>query len=107
MLDTTFSRLVGGIYDAVVEPDLWTEAVDAIRREFDFHIAMMGISKMPANELVVNVSTNVPASFVGDIVRYGEDIMTLWGGPAAMARIPIEEPTLQSLTYPPHWREKS
>ena len=31
MLDTTFGRLVGGIYDAVVDPELWSEAIDAMR----------------------------------------------------------------------------
>jgi DNA-binding CsgD family transcriptional regulator len=105
VLDTTFSRLVGGIYDAVVDPALWTDAVDAIRREFGFHIAMMGVHKLPSGQMVVNVSTNFPASFVTNIVGYSREMLELWGGPSAMAAIAVEEPILHSPRLPPNWRK--
>jgi DNA-binding CsgD family transcriptional regulator len=105
MLDTTFSRLVGGIYDAVVDPALWSDAIDAIRREFRFEIVMMGIHKLPSGEAVVNVSANVPAPYVASIVNYGAEILQVWGGAATVASVPLEEPTLQSPRYPDNWRE--
>lgn len=105
MLDTTFSRLVGGIYDAVIEPDLWTGAIEAIRREFEFHIAMLGIMKVPSNEIVINVSCNVPEDFEKAIYRYGKHIEALWGGPNGLQRLGLEEPTLQRPLLPPGWRE--
>ena len=100
-----FSELVGGIYDAVIDPVLWTDAVDAIRREFRFHNAMMGVSKLPGNEVVVNVSANVPPAFVTSIVDYGPEILELVGGVAGMMRLVVEEPTLNGPLLPPNWRE--
>ena len=100
-----YSELVGGIYDAVIDPALWTDAVDAIRREFRFHIAMMGVSKLPGNEIVVNVSANVPPAFVTSIVHYGPEMLELWGGTAGAMRLVVEEPALNSPLLPPNWRE--
>lgn len=105
MQNDRFSALVGGVYDAVVDPALWTDAVDAIRREFRFHIAMMGVHKLPSGEAVVNVSANVPAPYVASIVGYGLEILEVWGGAAAVSAVPVEEPILQSPRYPPNWRE--
>ena len=100
-----YSELVGGIYDAVIDPALWTEAVDAIRREFRFHIAMMGVSKLPGNEIVVNVSANVAPAFVTSIVHYGPEMLELWGGVTGAMRFVVDEPTLNGPLLPPNWRQ--
>ncbi len=105
MLETRYSELVSGIYDAVIDPALWTDAVDAIRREFGFQIAMMGVHKLPGGEAVVNVSTNVPPVYVQSVVNYGAEIMQLWGGPTGIGLIPVEEPVLQTPRLPPGWAE--
>lgn len=105
LADQRFSELVGGVYDAVIEPALWTPAVDAIRRAYNFHIAMMGVHKLPGGEAVVNVASNVPPLYVTSVVNYGADIIELWGGPQGLALIPVEEPVLQSPRLPPNWAE--
>ena len=102
MLDTTFSRLVGGIYDAVVDPTLWSDAIDAIRREFRFHIAVMAVVKLPGGEFVVHAANNIPDQFLSTFAQYGEDIIEMWGGTQAVARLPLEEPMVMTEVRPIH-----
>ena len=102
MLDTTFSRLVGGIYDAVVDQTLWSDAIDAIRREFRFHIAVMAVVKLPGGEFVVHAANNIPDQFLRTFAQYGEDIIEMWGGTQAVARLPLEEPMVMTEVRPIH-----
>lgn len=96
MLDTTFSRLVGGIYDAVIDQALWTDAIDAIRREFRFHIAIMAVVKLPAAETAVFAACNIPDDYLRALGNYGEELVDMWGGPQGVARLPLEEPMVMS-----------
>jgi DNA-binding CsgD family transcriptional regulator len=101
MLDTTFSRLVGGIYDAVVEPDLWTDAIDAIRREFRFEIAIMSIVKMPSGEISLSAVCNIPGPYLETLGTYGQDLIDVWGGAQGVARLPLAEPMVMSAVRDP------
>ena len=94
MLDTTFGRLVGGIYDAVVDPELWSEAIDAIRREFRFHLAIMAVHKLPSGEAVVFAACNIPESYMRTFGDYAEDVVEVWGGLQAIARQPLRQPRM-------------
>ena len=107
MLDTTFGRLVGGIYDAVVDPELWSEAIDAIRREFRFHLAIMAVHKLPSGEAVVFAACNIPESYMRTFGDYAEDVVEVWGGLQAIARLPLEEPMVASSVRARHLWESN
>ncbi len=105
MLDTTFSRLVGNIYDAVIDPGLWTDAIDAIRREFRFHMAILAIIKLPGRDPVVQIACNLHEPHASRLAAYGEAALALWGGPAGLSRFPLEEPIPNSTVLPPGWQQ--
>jgi DNA-binding CsgD family transcriptional regulator len=107
MLDTTLSRLVGGIYDAVIDPILWSGALDAIRREFHFHLAVLGVNKMPSGETAFYATCNVPDEYLRTLGQYGEDVLEAWGGLAAVARLPLEEPIVLTQTRALHLWQKN
>lgn len=95
-LDAALIDLIGGIYDAAIEPRLWHAAIDNLRRHFGFQIAMLGIAKFATVEMVIQVSCNVPDEYLRSIDGFGDSIFELWGGPAGVARLPLEEPVLNS-----------
>lgn len=105
MPTTRYNELVGGIYDAVIDPALWAPAIDAIRREYRFEQALMGVQKLPGGEAVVNVAVNVPAPYVASIVQYGAETLDIWGGSATVANAAIEEPLLLSRFFPANWQK--
>jgi len=89
--------LIGGIYDAVVEPSRWHDALDAIRRRIDCHNAMMTVISLPTGGALVNISVNVPAAYAGMTTpEYIDDVIRLWGGPEQLAKMPLEEPAVMS-----------
>lgn len=99
MLDTTFSRLVGGIYDAVIDPDRWDDTLDEIRRHFGFHIGAIGINMLDGG-VSINVTSNVPASYLPLMIEHGGAAMDLWE-PDFIRHPPLEVPILHSRHMPP------
>jgi DNA-binding CsgD family transcriptional regulator/PAS domain-containing protein len=95
-LNAALIDLIGAIYDAAIEPQLWQSTIDRIRQHFGFHIAMLGIAKLPEVEMLIQVSCNVPAEYVAAVPSFSDCIFDLWGGPAGVARLPLEEPVLNS-----------
>jgi len=89
--------LIGGIYDAVVEPSRWHDAIDAIRHRIDCHNAMMTVISLPTGGALVNISVNVPAAYAGMATPdYIDEVIRLWGGPERLAQMPLEEPAVLS-----------
>jgi len=96
-LDIGHIDLIGGLYDAVVEPARWHDALDAVRSRFDFHNVMMSVISLPLGGALVNLSVNVPAPY--SAMRgpeYIEDVVRLWGGPERLGQMPLEEPMILS-----------
>jgi DNA-binding CsgD family transcriptional regulator/PAS domain-containing protein len=96
MFDPDLNELIGGIYDAVIEPQRWTDAVDRIRRHFGFQLAMLGVHRLPDGVGMVQVASNVPQEFVEAIPRLGVQSLDIWGGPARLFSLPLEEPLVFS-----------
>jgi DNA-binding CsgD family transcriptional regulator/PAS domain-containing protein len=96
MSDATINDLVGGIYDAVIEPSRWPDAIEAIRVHYQFQLAMLGIMKLPKVVSLVQVACNVPQQYAEMLPSLTMHIPELWGGLAASARLPLEEPLLHS-----------
>jgi len=89
-------RMIGAIYDAVVDKTRWWYALDQIRSHFGFQLAGLTVIGLPHGNVVVQVVVNVPDDFAARMADYGNDVIDLWGGPARLAALPLEEPILNS-----------
>ncbi|MEO5756583.1 MAG: helix-turn-helix transcriptional regulator [Mesorhizobium sp.] len=97
-------RMIGGFYDAVIDPSLWHPALDDMRRHFGFHLGALSIMALPTGNAVVQVTMNIPDDYLAGMHLYNDDVIQLWGGAARMAELPLEEPILQSqITGPEIW----
>lgn len=83
--------LIGSIYDSVLDPGLWSDAIDRIRRYVGLHLGAIGISYLPSG-ISIQATTNIPPEFVRAIGATADTIPDLWGGVAAFSRLPVEEP---------------
>ena len=94
--DAEFADLIGAIYDAVIEPNLWERALERLRARFDFRLAILGVNALPRGNAVIQAAANAPPDYLARMPGYTAEIVELWGGPAAMAAMPLEEPVLNS-----------
>ena len=73
-LDTSVQSeidLIGYIYDAVIEPDRWSDTIDRIRRHFGFHIAMIGVNLFPSGDVASHAELNAIRDLgVADLTGY-------------------------------------
>jgi DNA-binding CsgD family transcriptional regulator len=95
--DSDLVDLIGPIYDTVLDPALWPEVLDRIRRLFHFYNATLGVHALPRGEVVVQTLVGVPPEYVSLLHQYDRYLMDVWGGAAKVARVPLEEPVLQSV----------
>lgn len=96
-VDSGHVDLIGGLYDAVIEPGRWHDALDAIRGRFNFYNVMMTVISLPLGGALVNMSVNVPAPYAAmNGPEYIEDVIRLWGGPERLGQMPLEEPMVLS-----------
>lgn len=88
--------LIGGIYDAVIDPTLWNNAVDRIRRHLGFHLCMLTVVAIPSGKIIVGAQSNVPHPYSETVYDYGNDALDQWGGIERIASLVTEEPILFS-----------
>jgi DNA-binding CsgD family transcriptional regulator/PAS domain-containing protein len=92
-VDSQLIELIGVIYDAVLDPSLWHEALDRIRGHFKLHNAMMGLTRLGYEPTSVAIAVNIPELYLTmQGAEYTAEILRLWGGPEQVSRYPIEEP---------------
>jgi DNA-binding CsgD family transcriptional regulator/PAS domain-containing protein len=54
------------------------------------------------------VISNIPSAYRPAMAQYPEEVLQLWGGPAVVAGMPLEEPVIQShMTDPADWAENA
>lgn len=94
------SELIGLIYDAAIDPGCWPVGIEAIRVALRFENAAFGLQSRPTGDVLVNVTTNIPDSYVMRIPEYGADIIDLWGDPTRVQTWPMEEPIVLSRLNP-------
>lgn len=89
---------IGSIYDCVIEPQRWTETADALRLHLRMQNVVMAVNRLQKGNGAVDiaVTSGIPAEFWPLIHIHGEAVLKLWGGPARIARVPLEEPVIQS-----------
>ncbi|MDX7952426.1 helix-turn-helix transcriptional regulator [Lichenihabitans sp. Uapishka_5] len=101
-----FSDLVGAIYDCVLAPTKWTEALAAIAAAFNFQNGVLAINGYDGRALVGAVF-GIDAYWLSRMLDYGTAVTDLWGGPARLAQYPIEEPIVQSRAMPLYDRDRN
>lgn len=96
-VDSDHVDLIARLYDAVIEPNRWHDALDAMRIRFNFfNVAMSVISPLQGRALI-NLSINIPSEYAAMTgPEYVEDIVKLWGGPERLGALPLEEPVILS-----------
>lgn len=99
MIDSALNELIGAIYDATIEPALWQAVVDRIRERFRFQLAVLAINRLPDMSPVLQIASNVPPWFAQHAGDYTDAIPELWGGLGVIARLPLEEPIIQSQVH--------
>jgi len=104
--DAHLIRLVGALYDAVLDPSLWILAIDGVRRRFELQNAALEVRALPSGVAAVQAVANIPADYMAGMAGYAADIVALWGGAAKLSEAPLEEPVLQSqMVEDPNYRE--
>lgn len=104
--DAQILRLIGLIYDAVIEPARWHAALDAIRAHFRFYNAILGVNQWPSGDGILYVAVNVTPEQEAIALKYMTHMPDLWGGVERAYNMPLEEPMLQSrATDPATWMD--
>ncbi len=96
-IDAELVDLIGGIYDAVIEPGLWPDVCEALRLRLEFKNAEIATMNVRTGEAVVSAVIGIPAQYLA--VRTPErirEVMDMWGGERRLAQYPLEEPVLLS-----------
>ena len=100
------SELVGMIYDCILAPGKWTDALQAVTAAFDFQNGVLAINGYQGQALVVAV-VGVEDYWLSKMLNYGTAVTDLWGGAAKIARYPLEEPIVQSRAMPFYDRDRN
>jgi DNA-binding CsgD family transcriptional regulator len=87
-------ELIGAVYDAALDTELWSSVLNRICGHFGFHMAALGVTALPSGKTVVQVTANIPQEYASSIASYGEEAVAIWGGPQRVAQLPLEEPLL-------------
>jgi DNA-binding CsgD family transcriptional regulator/PAS domain-containing protein len=95
-----FSMLVGLIYDCAIDADLWPVAMEAIRRELNFHNATLDLMRLPTGDLLAHVNCNIPAEYLAIIPDAGADVIDQWGGAAVVQALPLDRPAVLTQVNP-------
>jgi DNA-binding CsgD family transcriptional regulator len=91
------------IYDAVIDPAGWATALEAIRVRHGWHNSSLSVVALPAQTAVLQVALNIPTSMYEQESMVA-DVAAMWGGAERFARVPLEEPLVQSeQTDPATW----
>ena len=93
------SELVGAIYDCVLAPAKWTQAIAAIGAAFDFQNSILAINGYDGRALV-GVVVGVDDYWLSRMLNYGTAVTDGWGGMEKIAQYPLEEPIVLSRAMP-------
>ncbi|MCW6509069.1 helix-turn-helix transcriptional regulator [Lichenifustis flavocetrariae] len=93
------SELVGTIYDCVLAPAKWTQAIAAIGAAFNFQNSILAINGFDGRALV-GVVVGVDDYWLSRMLNYGTAVTDGWGGMERIAQYPLEEPIVLSRAMP-------
>ncbi|WP_309085385.1 helix-turn-helix transcriptional regulator [Chelativorans sp.] len=91
-----FSEVVGAIYDCAIDREAWPNALTRLREAMGFHNAALALQALPSGEVLLNVTSGIPADYLARMPHYGADVVEQWGGVEAMRSYPLYEPLVLS-----------
>ena len=99
-IDVALIKLIGNIYDAVIDPKSWSKALEAFRQHFDFQIAALSAHDRLRGTGFLQLAANMPDHYLQVLQAFGDEALDVWGGAARLASFPAEEPVLTSRATP-------
>jgi DNA-binding CsgD family transcriptional regulator len=95
--------LIRYIYDAVLEPDRWSDTIDRIRQHVGLQIGAISILHLPGG-FSVQATANISPEYLRVAAETSHRVPELWGGYAKFSRLPLEEPIrMLDHTSPETW----
>ncbi|PZU10086.1 MAG: hypothetical protein DI605_05670 [Sphingomonas sp.] len=94
------STLIGLIYDAAISPKAWEPALEAIRSALRAEIASVNLQAVPDGDVLLNVTSNIPAHYAEQMGDYGPEVIEIWGGATTMMSLPLDQPAILSRLNP-------
>lgn len=93
-IDIELVQLIGVIYDAVVDPGKWHEALDRVRLHFQLHNVMMALHDLRSRPTSLSVLINISDEWAAAMAQpeYNSELMRLLGGQKRIEGWPLEEP---------------
>ncbi len=91
------SRLVGLIYDCVIEPSHWQLAMDSLRSSLGFATAEVAVLRLPDGEALMAWTSGIPPEWIQPFQEArAAGLIDLWGGPERVRQYPLAEPIVLS-----------
>jgi PAS domain-containing protein len=91
------SDFIGRVYDCVIAPEKWGAVIDAIRLEFSFANAVIGVNALPAGRVAIHATAGMDQRSAAQMASFSsEEVLENWGGPARIRHHPLGEPIIQS-----------
>lgn len=100
MSATTFSDLVGAIYDCALDPPQWPTALSGLRRTLNFHSASLTLMLLPEGTVLLSFQDGLEEPWLSRMSLYGADVLEQWGGIEKLQSLPIDEPQVLSQVNP-------
>jgi len=93
-IDIELIQLIGALYDAVLEPGMWYDALDQVRRHFRLANAMLSVNDIRPRPASLSVLINIPDHWAAAMARpeYNAALFDIFGGRERVEGMPLEEP---------------
>ena len=98
--DAWLSETIGMIYDCVLEPERWSGVLGRICTSFKFANAVLGVVSTQPFVHQIRIHHGFDDEWLAAGDSYGDELVSLWGGPARVQSFPLDEPVLHSDIMP-------
>ncbi|HEU4969302.1 MAG TPA: helix-turn-helix transcriptional regulator [Sphingomonas sp.] len=97
---SSFSDLIGTIYDCALDPARWEDVLTCVRRELRFHHSALTLIELRSGAVRLSISSGVSEPWRSRMDDYGSEIVEQWGGPHVILTHPLHEPAVLSRINP-------
>jgi len=94
------SELIGAIYDCVIDPQRWPDAIAAVAREYSFSNGVLSLHAFPSGALLLMTGTGISPEWMAKLADYGPEAFETWGGAERIGQMALDEPVVQSHQSP-------
>jgi DNA-binding CsgD family transcriptional regulator len=97
---SSFSDLIGTIYDCALDPARWDDVLARVRHELRFHHSALTLIELRTGAVRLSISSGVSEPWRSRMDDYGSAIVEQWGGPHVILTHPLHEPAVLSRINP-------